>query len=114
MSPEPRVPAEHPLRQIKADADQALRAISTDLDGLYASAGSPSIAPERLLKAQLLIALLSVRSDRAVCEQRDYTLLYRWFLDMSLDEAGLDQSNFSRLRERLVDTDVARLAAARN
>ena len=114
VSPEPRVPAEHPLRQIKADADQALRAISTDLDGLYASAGSPSIAPERLLKAQLLIALLSVRSDRAVCEQRDYNLLYRWFLDMSLDEAGLDQSNFSRLRERLVDTDVARLAAARN
>ena len=108
VSPERRVPADHPLRQIKADADQALRAISAQLDGLYGITGRPSIAPERLLKAQLLIALFSVRSDRAFCGQLDYNLLYRWFLDMSLDEAGLDQSNFSRLRERLVDTDVAR------
>ena len=108
VSPERRVPTEHPLRRIKADADQALRAISAELDGLYGSTGRPSIAPERLLKGQLLIALYSVRSDRAFCEQLDYNLLYRWFLDMSLDEPGLDQSNFSRLRERLVDTDVAR------
>lgn len=108
VSPERRVPAEHPLRRIKADADQALRAISAELDGLYGSTGRPSIAPERLLKGQLLIALYSVRSDRAFCEQLDYNLLYRWFLDMSLDEPGLDQSNFSRLRERLVETDVAR------
>lgn len=55
-----------------------------------------------------MIALYSIRSDRAFCEQLDYNLLYRWFLDMSLEERGLDQSNFSRLRERLVDTDVAR------
>lgn len=108
VSPERRVPAEHPLRRIKADADAALRAISGELDELYGNTGRPSIAPERLLKGQLLIALYSVRSDRAFCEQLDYNLLYRWFLDMSLDEVGLDQSNFSRLRERLVDTDVAR------
>lgn len=108
ISPERRVPAEHPLRSIKAYADQALQAISGDLDRLYGSTGRPSIAPERLLKSQVLIALYSVRSDRAFCEQLDYNLLYRWFLDMSLDEAGLDQSNFSRLRERLVDTDIAR------
>ena len=107
VSPERRVPAEHPLRRIKADADQALRAISAELDGLYGSTGRPSIAPERLLKGQLLIALYSVRSDRAFCEQLDYSLLYRWFLDMSLDEPGLDQSNFSRLRERLVESEVA-------
>jgi transposase len=75
---------------------------------LYGTTGRPSIAPERLLKGQLLIALYSIRSDRAFCEQLDYNLLFRWFFDMSLDEAGLDQSNFSRLRERLVDTDVAR------
>lgn len=108
VSPERRVPADHPLRRIKADADQVLRAISGELDGLYGSTGRPSIAPERLLKGQLLIALYSIRSDRAFCEQLDYNLLYRWFLDMSLDEAGLDQSNFSRLRERLIGTDVAR------
>jgi transposase len=108
VSPERRIPADHPLRTIKAYADRALAAISGDLDGLYGSTGRPSIAPERLLKGQLLIALYSVRSDRAFCEQLDYNLLYRWFLDMSLDEPGLDQSNFSRLRERLVDTDIAR------
>src|ERR1700704_7026874 len=82
-------------------------AISGECDALYSSTGRPSIAPERLLKGQLLIALYSIRSDRALCEQLDYNLLYRWFLDLSLDEPGLDQSNFSRLRERLVDTDVA-------
>jgi transposase len=108
VSPERRVPVDHPLRRIKADADQAVRAISGELDELYGSTGRPSIAPERLLKGQLLIALYSVRSDRAFCEQLDYNLLYRWFLDMSLDENGLDQSNFSRLRERLVGSDVAR------
>ena len=108
VSPERRVPVDHPLRRIKADADQAVRAISGELDELYGSTGRPSIAPERLLKGQLLIALYSVRSDRAFCEQLDYNLLYRWFLDMSLDENGLDQSKFSRLRERLVGSDVAR------
>jgi len=108
VSPERRVPAEHPLRRIKADADAALRSISSELDGLYRDTGRPSIAPERLLKAQLLIALYSIRSDRAFCEQLDYNLLYRWFLDMGLDDPGLDQSNFSRLRERLIGTDVAR------
>ncbi len=107
FSPESRVPESHPLRAIKACADAALREISSQLDGLYSATGRPSVAPERLLKGQLLIALYSVRSDRAFCEQLDYNLLFRWFLDMSLDEPGLDQSNFSRLRERLVETDVA-------
>lgn len=108
VSAEQRVPVDHPLRSIKAYADAALRAISPKLDELYGSTGRPSIAPERLLKGQLLIALYSVRSDRAFCEQLDYNLLFRWFLDMGLDDPGLDQSNFSRLRERLVATDVAR------
>jgi transposase len=108
LSPEQRVPAEHPLRSIKAYADAALVAISGEFAALYGATGRPSIPPERLLKGQLLIALYSIRSDRAFCEQLDYNLLFRWFLDMSLDERGLDQSNFSRLRERLVATDVAR------
>lgn len=108
FSPDARVPADHPLRSIKAYAEAALKRIDAELDALYGTTGRPSIPPERLLKGQLLIALYSIRSDRAFCEQLDYNLLYRWFLDMSLDERGLDQSNFSRLRERLVDTDVAR------
>jgi transposase len=108
FSAESRVPADHPLRRVKKLADRALGAIGAELDALYSSVGRPSIAPERLLKGQLLIALYSVRSDRQFCEQLDYNILFRWFLDMDLERASLDQSNFSRLRERLVTTDLAR------
>lgn len=108
FSPDARVPGEHPLRSIKGYADAALKRIDTELEALYGATGRPSIPPERLLKGQLLIALYSIRSDRAFCEQLDYNLLFRWFLDMSLEDRGLDQSNFSRLRERLVESDVAR------
>ncbi|MCV2218527.1 IS5 family transposase [Thauera sp. Sel9] len=108
FSPESRVPADHPLRRVKQLADRALSAISADLDALYSSTGRPSIPPERLLKGQLLIALYSIRSDRQFCEQLDYNILFRWFLDMDLENTSLDQSNFSRLRERLVTTDIAR------
>lgn len=107
FSPEGRVPAAHPLRSIKGYADAVLRSLSRDLEGVYAAIGRPSIAPERLLKGSLLIALYSVRSDRMFCEMLDYNILFRWFLDMNLEERGLDQSNFSRLRERLVKTDLA-------
>jgi len=108
FSAESRVPADHPLRGVKKLADRALSAISVELDALYSSTGRPSIAPERLLKGQLLIALYSVRSDRQFCEQLDYNILFRWFLDMDLESTSLDQSNFSRLRQRLVQTDIAR------
>ena len=108
FSVESRIPADHPLRPVKKLADSALSAISAELDGLYAKGGRPSIPPERLLKAQLLIAFYSVRSDRQFCEQLDYNLLFRWFLDLDMESGGLDQSNFSRLRERLVETDIAR------
>lgn len=107
FSPEARVPAAHPLRSIKGYADTALRSLSRDFDELYAATGRPSIPPERLLKASLLIALYSVRSDRLFCEMLDYNILFRWFLDMNLEERGLDQSNFSRLRERLVESELA-------
>lgn len=107
FSPEARVPATHPLRSIKGYADTALKSLNRDFDELYAATGRPSIAPERLLKASLLIALYSVRSDRLFCEMLDYNILFRWFLDMNLEERGLDQSNFSRLRERLVASDLA-------
>jgi len=107
FSPESRVPAEHPLRAIKADAEAVLASLSRELDELYAEEGRPSIPPERLLKASLLIALYSVRADRMFCEMLDYNILFRWFLDMSLEERGLDQSSFSRLRTRLVKSDLA-------
>lgn len=107
FSPEARVPANHPLRSIKTHADAALKSIRALLDSLYSESGRPSIPPERLLKAQLLIALYSVRSDRLFCETLDYNILFRWFLDMSLDEASFDASSFSKNRERLAQEEVA-------
>ena len=107
FSPEERVPAKHPLRSIKAYTDAALVEIRPLLDGIYSEIGRPSIPPERLLKAQLLIALYSVRSDRLFCETLDYNILFRWFLDMGLEEASFDASTFSKNRERLAEEEVA-------
>ncbi len=93
---EARVPPDHPLRIIKALADQALAALSPEFDRMYAEVGRPSIPPERLLKASLLIALYSVRSERAFCEDLDYNLLFRWFLDMNLMERSFDPTVFTK------------------
>ena len=107
VSPERRVPADHPLRRVKFFADEALGQLSSIFDNMYSHTGRPSIPPERLLKSCLLIALYSVRSDRLFCEMLDYNLLYRWFLDMSMDDASFDASTFSKNRDRLLDHDVA-------
>lgn len=108
VSPEKRIPADHPLRRIKRLADDILTTLSPTFDEMYSSVGRPSIPPERLLKSQVLMALYSVRSDRQFCEQLDYNLLFRWFLDMSIDEPTFDASSFSRNRDRLLEHDVAR------
>ena len=100
---ETRVPHNHPLRTIKAVADQALKALSPEFDQMYAEVGRPSIPPERLLKASLLISLYSVRSERAFCEQLDYDLLFRWFLDMNLVEPSFDPTVFTKNRQRLLE-----------
>jgi transposase len=99
---EARVPADHPLRTIKTVADQALAQLSAEFDGMYAEVGRPSIPPERLLKASLLIALYSVRSERAFCEELDYNLLFRWFLDMQFMEPSFDPTVFTKNRQRLL------------
>jgi transposase len=103
---ESRVPADHPVRRIKELADRALEGLSPEFDRMYAEGGRPSIPPERLLKASLLIALYSVRSERAFCEELDYHLLYRWFLDMNLIEPSFDATTFTKNRERLLKHDV--------
>jgi len=100
---EERIPARHPLRTIKTLAGQALSELSPDFDRMYADVGRPSIPPERLLKASLLIALFSVRSERAFCEQLDYNLLFRWFLDMNLMEPSFDATTFTKNRQRLLE-----------
>jgi transposase len=102
-----RVPPHHPLRTIKRFADRALARGSPTFDAMYGAGGRPSIPPERLLKASLLISLYSVRSERAFCEELDFQLLWRWFLDMTLMEPSFDQSTFSKNRGRLLKQHVA-------
>ena len=104
---EQRVPKEHPLRRIKALADAALAQLSPRFDQMYSTLGRPSIPPEWLLKASLLMALYTVRSERMFCEQLDYNLLFRWFLGMEVSEPSFDHSTFSRNRARLLAHSVA-------
>jgi len=104
---EERVPRNHPLRVIKQFADRALAELSPVFDEMYSAGGRPSIPPERLLKASLLISLYSVRSERAFCEELDYQLLFRWFLDMGLMESSFDPTVFTKNRRRLLKHEVA-------
>src|SRR5512133_2800146 len=109
VSIEDRIPSDHPLRRIKKLADQRLVELSRVFNRMYSEVGRPSIAPERILKSLLLIALYSVRSERQFCEQLGYYLLFRWFLAMELEEASFDATVFSKNRERLMEHEVGRL-----
>lgn len=100
ISPESVVPKDHPIRTIKRFIDEVLKRMNRRLDAMYAQEGRPSIPPERLLKAKVLIALFSVRSENLFIEQLHYNLLYRWFLDMDLSEPVFDNSTFSKNQER--------------
>lgn len=108
VSLESRVPPSHPLRGIKALLDEALGAMSRDFDRVYAGTGRPSIPPERLVRASTLQVLYSIRSERLLCEQLDYNLLFRWFVGLSIDEPVWDHSTFSINRDRLIEAKVAR------
>lgn len=110
---EERVPPNHPLRSFEYFAHRALATPSPTFDAMCGAGGRPSIAPERLLKASLLISLYSVRSERAFCEELDYHLLWRWFLNMSLMERSFDQSTFSKNRGRLLQHVVAQHSSTR-
>src|SRR5580704_14440833 len=104
---ERRVPSEHPLRAIRAMADVALRGLDGHFAGVYARGGRPSIAPERLIRAQLLQVLYSVRSERQLMEQLDYNLLFRWFVGLEMDEAVWDVRVFTKNRDRLMGGRIA-------
>jgi transposase len=105
-TPEQRVPAKHPLRAIKTMVDVALDRMSSTFDEMYSAVGRPSIPPEQLLKGSLLQALYSIRSERQLCEQLDYNLLFRWFLDMGADDETFNHSTFSANRERFMKHEV--------
>jgi transposase len=107
VSPEARVPPDHPLRVIRSMVDAALIELSPRLDGLYARVGRPSIAPEKLLRALLLQVLYSVRSERLLMEQLDYNLLFRWFVGLDMDDAVWDPTVFTKNRERLLAGEIA-------
>ena len=102
------VPEDHPIRRIKTLANAELARLSPTFDAIYAEGGRPSIPPERLLKALLLIALYSVRSERQLCEQLHYNLLFRFFLDLGMHEPIFDASTFAKNKARLLEADVAR------
>jgi transposase len=108
LSPEMRVRADHPLRAIRSMADEALANMSERFDGMYAKTGRPSIPPEKLLRAQLIQMLYSVRSERLLMEEIDYSMLFRWFVGMNLDESVWDVTVFTKNRDRLLEGDVAR------
>jgi len=108
LSPEQRVRENHPLRKIRAMADEALKNMSDRFDDMYAKTGRPSIPPEKLLRAQLIQMLYSVRSERLLMEEIDYSMLFRWFVGMNLDEPVWDVTVFTKNRNRLLEGDVAR------
>ena len=105
---EERIAADHPLRAIRALVDEALAALSERFDELYSHIGRPSIPPEYLLRATLLQAFFTVRSERQLMEQIDYNLLFRWFVGLSIDDAVWDATIFTKNRDRLLEADVAR------
>jgi len=107
VRPDSRIPRDHPLRSIRRITDAALASLSGQFDTLYAMEGRPSIPPERLLRALLVQAFYSVRSERQLMEQLDYNLLFRWFVGLSVDEPVWDPTVFSKNRERLLAGDVA-------
>ena len=107
MDVEQRIPQEHPLRRIKQITGRVLKNLSPIFDQMYSRVGRPSVPPERLLKASLLMALYTIRSERLFCEQLDYNLLFRWFLDLELDEQSFDHSSFTSNRQRLLEHEVA-------
>jgi transposase len=108
VSPEQRVPSDHPLRAIRQLVDAILAEMSREFDKLYSDVGRPSIPPERLLRAQLLQIFYSIRSERLLMEQLDYNILFRWFVGMDMDEPVWVPTVFTKNRDRLLTQEIAR------
>ena len=113
ISPEARVPQDHPLRPLRQMVDTVLTELSPAFARLYATTGRPSIAPEKLLRALLLQVLYTVRSERLLMEQLDYNLLFRWFVGLTMDDPVWDPTTFSKNRQRLLDGEIAQRFFAR-
>jgi transposase len=107
VSAEELIPAGHPIRRIRVVVDAVLAELDSVFDGMYASTGRRSVPPEVLLKSTMLMALYSIRSERAFCERLNYDLLFKWFLDMRIDEPAFDATTFTKNRKRVLDHEVA-------
>jgi transposase len=105
---EARIPAQHPLRIIRAVVNEVLVALDAEFARMYASFGRPSIAPEKLLRGSLIQAFFTVRSERQLMEQLDYNLLFRWFVGLGIDDPVWDHSTYSKNRDRLLAADIAK------
>src|SRR6266511_6084820 len=107
LSAEDFIPADHPIRRIRKVVDEVLAELDPEFDAMYSRVGRPSVPPEQLLKATVLMALYSIRSERAFCERLHYDLLFKWFLDLPIDAPAFDPTTFTKNRERLLDHDIA-------
>jgi transposase len=107
LSTEDLIPAGHPIRRIRKIVDEVLAELDDEFEAMYSSIGRPSVPPELLLKATVLMALYSVRSERAFCERLHYDLLFKWFLDLPIDAKAFDPTTFTKNRERLLTHEIA-------
>jgi transposase len=107
LSTEDLIPRDHPIRRIRNVVDDVLAELDGELAAMYSRIGRPSVPPEQLLKATVLMALYSVRSERAFCERLNYDLLFKWFLDLPIDAKAFDATTFTKNRDRLLDHEIA-------
>ena len=107
LSPEDLIPGDHPIRRIRTVVEVVLAELDGEFDVMYARSGRPSVPPETLLKATVLMALYSIRSERAFCERLNYDLLFKWFLDLAIDAKAFDATTFSKNRQRLLSNEIA-------
>jgi transposase len=107
LSTEDLIPPDHPIRRIRVVVDEVLAAMDGVFDSMYATSGRRSVPPEQLLKATVLMAMYSMRSERAFCERLNYDMLFKWFLDLPIDAKAFDATTFTKNRQRLLDHDIA-------
>ena len=107
LSTEDLIPSDHPIRRIRVVVDEVLAGMGAEFDGMHAAAGRRSVPPETLLKATVLMAMYSIRSERAFCERLNYDMLFKWFLDLAIDERAFDPTTFTKNRVRLLEHEIA-------
>jgi transposase len=107
LSTEDLIPAGHPIRRIRVVVDEVLAGLDAEFEAMYATSGRRSVPPETLLKATVLMAMYSIRSERAFCERLNYDMLFKWFLDLAIDDRAFDATTFTKNRQRLLDHDIA-------